>query len=218
MSDRYPATQATELRRKPERGSHQRAVVNRILDEGLVCHVGWVRAGRPVVIPTLYARVGETLYLHGSPASSTLRGVRGLEMCVTVTLVDGLVMARSAFNSSVNYRSVVVMGKASEVTDPEQKRVALEALVEHSLPGRLAHLRPMTDKEAKATMVLRLPIEEASAKVRSGPPDDDPADLDFPVWAGVLPLRTGYGPAEPDPLLAGSVEPPPHVTGYRRAP
>ena len=157
MSDRYPATEATELRRKPERGSHQQlAVVNRILDEGLVCHVGWVRAGKPVVIPTLYARVGKTLYLHGSPASSTLRGVRGLEMCVTVTLVDGLVMARSAFNSSVNYRSVVVMGKASEVTDPEQKRVALEALVEHSLPGQLPHLRPMTDKEARATMVLRL--------------------------------------------------------------
>ena len=218
MSDLYPTTEATALRRKPERGSHQRAVVNRILDEGLVCHVGWVRAGRPVVIPTLYARVGETLFLHGSPASSTLRGVRGLEMCVTVTLVDGLVLARSAFNSSVNYRSVVIMGKASEVTDPEQKRVALEALVEHSLPGRLPHLRPMTDKEARATMVLRLPIEEASAKVRTGPPDDDPADLDFPVWAGVLPLTTSYGPAQPDPLLTGTAEPPPHVTQYRRTP
>ncbi len=218
MSDLYPTTEATALRRKPERGSHQRAVVNRILDEGLVCHVGWVRAGRPVVIPTLYARVGETLYLHGSPASSTLRGVRGLEMCVTVTLVDGLVLARSAFNSSVNYRSVVVMGKASEVTDPEQKRVALEAMVEHTLPGRLTHLRPMTDKEARATMVLRLSIEEASAKVRTGPPDDDPADLDFPVWAGVLPLTTSYGPGQPDPLLTGTAEPPPHVTKYRRTP
>ncbi len=218
MSDLYPTTEATALRRKPERGSHQRAVVNRILDEGLVCHVGWVRAGRPVVIPTLYARVGETLFLHGSPASSTLRGVRGLEMCVTVTLVDGLVLARSAFNSSVNYRSVVVMGKASEVTDPEQKRVALEALIEHSLPGRLTHLRPMTDKETRATMVLRLPIEEASAKVRTGPPDDDSADLDFPVWAGVLPLTTSYGPAQPDPLLNGPAEPPPHVTRYRRTP
>jgi nitroimidazol reductase NimA-like FMN-containing flavoprotein (pyridoxamine 5'-phosphate oxidase superfamily) len=191
-------------------------MVNRILDEGLVCHVGWVRDGRPVVIPTLYARVGETLFLHGSPASSTLRGVRGLDVCVTVTLVDGLVLARSAFNSSVNYRSVVVMGRASEVTDPEQKRVALDALVEHTLPGRLPQLRPMTDKETRSTMVLRLSIEEASAKVRSGPPDDDPADLDFPVWAGVLPLTTGYGPAEPDPLLTGPAEPPPHVTEYRR--
>ena len=217
MSDLYPATEATRLRRKPERGSHQRAVVNRILDEGLVCHVGWVRAGRPVVIPTLYARVGETLYLHGSPASSTLRGVRGLDVCVTVTLVDGLVLARSAFNSSVNYRSVVIMGKASEVTDPEQKRVALDAFVEHTLPGRLSHLRPMTDKETRATMVLRLSIEEAAAKVRSGPPDDDPADLEFPVWAGVLPLTIGYGPAEPDPLLTGTAEPPSHVTDYRRA-
>ncbi len=193
-------------------------MVNRILDEGLVCHVGWVRAGGPVVIPTLYARVGETLYLHGSPASSTLRGVRGLDVCVTVTLVDGLVLARSAFNSSVNYRSVVIMGKASEVTDPEQKRVALDAFVEHTLPGRLSHLRPMTDKETRATMVLRLSIEEAAAKVRSGPPDDDPADLEFPVWAGVLPLTIGYGPAEPDPLLTGTAEPPSHVTDYRRAP
>ena len=218
MSDLYPATEATRLRRKPERGSHQRAVVNRILDEGLVCHVGWVRAGGPVVIPTLYARVGETLFLHGSPASSTLRGVRGLDVCVTVTLVDGLVLARSAFNSSVNYRSVVIMGKASEVTDPEQKRVALDAFVEHTLPGRLSHLRPMTDKETRATMVLRLSIEEAAAKVRSGPPDDDPADLEFPVWAGVLPLTIGYGPAEPDPLLTGTAEPPSHVTDYRRAP
>jgi uncharacterized protein len=216
VSDRYPATEATRLKRKPERGSHQRAMVNRILDEGLVCHVGWVRDGRPVVIPTLYARVGETLYLHGSPASSTLRALRGSEICVTVTLVDGLVLARSAFNSSVNYRSVVIMGRASEVTDPEQKRVALDAMVEHSLPGRLPHLRPMTDKEARATMVLRLSIEQASAKVRSGPPDDDPDDFEYPVWAGVLPLTTSYGPAEPDPMLDGSVEAPPHVTGYTR--
>jgi hypothetical protein len=183
-------TQRTKLTRRPNRGAFDRATIDAILDEALVCHVGFTHAGQPFVIPTTYARVGEALYIHGSAASRMLRALgEGIPVCVTVTLLDGLVLARSAFHHSMNYRSVVILGVASEVTDPAERLLALEAIVEHMTPGRFGEVRPPTPKELKATSVLRLPIVEASAKIRSGGPIDDPEDLAQPCWAGHVPVR-----------------------------
>jgi uncharacterized protein len=195
-------TERTEVRRKPERGDYRPDVVEAILDEGFVAHVGFVAGGSPVVIPMIYARAGTTLYLHGSPASRLLRGLRrGIPVCVTVTLLDGIVLARSALHHSVNYRSVVVLGAATEVTDPDEKRSALAAVVEGVARGRSAEARPPTPRELAATLVLALPLSEASAKIRSGPPVDDAADYALPVWAGEVPLRMAAGPPVPDPRL-----------------
>jgi nitroimidazol reductase NimA-like FMN-containing flavoprotein (pyridoxamine 5'-phosphate oxidase superfamily) len=192
-------TARTELRRYPVRGLFDRAAVYRILDEGFVCHVAFAVEGQPYAIPTAYARVGDTIYLHGSAASRMLRSLSaGLNVCVTVTLVDGLVLARSAFHHSMNYRSVVVLGRARLVTAAEEKVSALRAFTNHIVPGRWDELRPVTDQELAATSVLALPIEEASAKVRTGPPKDDEADLSWPVWAGVVPLRLADGEPLPD--------------------
>ena len=183
-------TPRTRLRRRPERGSYDRAVVEAVLDDGLVCHLGFAVDGQPFVIPTTYARVGDVVYVHGAAASRMLRELReGVPACLTVTLVDGLVLARSAFHHSMNYRSVVILGAATQVTDEAEKLDALAAIVEHVFPGRWATARPPTPAELRATMVLRLPIEEASAKVRTGGPIDDPEDLTWPCWAGVVPLR-----------------------------
>ena len=184
------------VRRLAERGRYDRAEVEAILDEGFVCHVGWVGETGPVVIPTAYGRIGDHLYLHGAPANATLRHASpGVPVCVTVTLVDGLVLARSAFHHSINYRSVVIYGTGVEVTDDEEKRAALAAVVEHIVPGRGADARPPTTSELRATRVVRVPLHEASAKVRTGGPKDDPEDLDLPVWAGQVPLRTVRDPA-----------------------
>ena len=193
-------TPRTTLRRLPDRGHHDRATVDAILDEALVCHLGLVDPeGRPFVIPTIHARAGDHLYVHGSPASRTLRAAGAdVDACVTVTLVDGLVLARSAFHHSLNYRSVVVYGRAAKVTDPAEKEAALTAVVEHVLSGRTEGCRPPDEKELKGTLVLRLPLDEASAKVRTGAPIDDDADLDLPVWAGVVPLRQVAGEPVPD--------------------
>jgi uncharacterized protein len=193
-------TERTALRRLPDRGHHDRATVDAILDEALVCHLGLVDLqGRPFVIPTIHARAGDHLYVHGSPASRTLRAAAGdVDACVTVTLVDGLVLARSAFHHSLNYRSVVVYGRAARVDDPAEKEAALTAIVEHVLAGRTEGCRPPDEKELKGTLVLRLPLDEASAKVRTGAPIDDDADLDLPVWAGVVPIRQVAGEPEPD--------------------
>ena len=171
-----------------------------MLDEGFVCHVGFVGAdGRPYVIPTTYGRVDDTLFLHGSPASRMLRTLAGgIDVCVTVTLIDGFVLARSAFHHSLNYRSVVVLGRAVEETDPEAKAEALEAFVDHIVAGRAADTRAPSAVEVRKTTVLRLPLREASAKVRTGPPVEEPADLDLPVWGGVLPLWLHAGEPEPD--------------------
>jgi hypothetical protein len=188
-----------------------------ILDEGLVCHVGFVDEGQPVVVPSAYARWGDRLVIHGSAASRMVKTLAaGTPACVTVTLLDGLVLARSGFHHSMNYRSVVVLGTATEVTEPEQKRRALDAIVEHIVPGRVAAVRPPSEKELRATRVVALPLDEASAKVRTGPPKDDEADYALGVWAGELPLR--LAPLEPvaDPRLAAGLTPPPHVTGWRR--
>ncbi|MGY1820791.1 pyridoxamine 5'-phosphate oxidase family protein [Geodermatophilus sp. SYSU D00079] len=214
----YAPSPRTAPTRARDRVSYDRATVHAVLDEAVVCHVGFVVDGRPVVLPQLHARVDDTLYLHGSTGARALVAARdgGLDVCVTVTLVDGLVLARSAFHHSVNYRSVVVHGTAQVVTDPTEKTTALEALVDAVVPGRTAGTRAPDRRELAATTVLRLPLVEVSVKVRSGPPSDDPADLDGPHWAGVLPLATVAGPAVPAPDLAPGTATPEHVTAWQR--
>lgn len=199
-------TDRTTLKRLPERGSHERTTVEAILDEALICHLGLVDPeGRPFVIPTIHARVGDAVYLHGSPASRALRtgANQPTDVCVTATIVDGLVLARSAFHHSMNYRSVVVYGAAVRVEDVQEKVAALEALVEHVVRGRGAGSRVPNEKEVKGTLVLRLPLDEASAKVRTGGPNDDAEDLDLPVWAGHVPLSVVAG----DPVPAADLSP-----------
>lgn len=209
-------TDRTRVRRVPARGEYERETIDGILDEALISHVGFVHDGHPVVIPTLHARLGDRLYLHGSAASRMLRTLeRGAPVCVTATLVDGLVLARSAFHHSVNYRSVVVFGDVRAV-EPEAERLrALELFTEKLVPGRWDDVRPPTRQELKGTKVLSLPLNEASAKVRTGPPVDDEEDYELPVWAGVLPLHRAVGSPEPDPRLDASVETPGYVAGWR---
>jgi nitroimidazol reductase NimA-like FMN-containing flavoprotein (pyridoxamine 5'-phosphate oxidase superfamily) len=188
-SDAYRATGRTTLRRHPERGNYDRDVVHAILDEALVGHLGVTTPEGPRVLPTAIVRVDETVYVHGSLANRTFREAAGTSVCLTVTLLDGLVLARSAFHHSVNYRSVMIYGEPSVVTDPIEKRAVLDALVERSATGRSALVRPPSDTELRTTAVLALPLLEVSAKVRTGGPIDDEADLDWPVWAGVVPVR-----------------------------
>lgn len=210
-------SERTRVRRLPERGAYDRATIDAIVDEALTCHVGIVVDGAPVVVPTIHARVGSTLYFHGSPASRLLRAMRrGEEVCVAITLLDGLVVARTAFANSMNYRSVVVFGEPRVVDDPAEKQLALDAITEHVLPGRTADSRPMTDKEIRATLVVAVPLDEASAKVRRGPPEDEAADRGVPIWAGVVPLRTVPGDPEPDPLLPPDVPVPDYLADYQR--
>lgn len=214
MSDLQP-TPRTTLRRLPQRGHFDRETVCAILDEALVCHVGFVADGQPFVIPTIHARVEDRLYVHGSAASRMLKTVKGgVPVCLTVTLLDGLVLARSAFHHSMNYRSVVVLGEAQAVADEREKWDALHAIVEHVAPGRWTEVREPSAKEMAGTLVLRLPIEEASAKVRTGPPLDDEEDYASPCWAGVLPLRLVPGTPEADPRLPVGRPLPPSVTAY----
>ncbi len=207
----------TEVRRLPERGSYDRDLINSILDEALICHVGFVHEGAPVVIPTIHARIGDTVYLHGSPASRMLRSMRsGDEISVNVTIVDGLVVARAAFHNSMNYRSVVVFGSPRIVTDHREKWDALEAITEHVVPGRWADSREMTEKEMKGTLVVALPLDEASAKMRTGDPGDDEEDYDLPIWAGVIPLTLTPGDPVVDPLLRVNAALPSYVSEYKR--
>ena len=215
MTDIQP-TERTRVRRRPQRGSYDRALIHAILDEGMVCHVGFAAGGQPVVLPMAYARLGERLYLHGALSNRMLRTLRdGAPVCLTVTLLDGLVLARSAFHQSLNYRSVVVRGTAVEVTDEAEKSAALEALTEHLAPGRLAAIRAPSPEEMRATTVLMLPVQEASAKVRSGPPIDDEEDMNRPCWAGVVPLRLEPGEPVPDPQLPAGI-PGPAAADFRR--
>lgn len=208
-------TDRTTVKRISERGHYDRAVIDPIIDEALICHVGTIEDDVPMVIPTLHARIDDHLILHGSPASRMLRSAKMQEICVTITLVDGFVLARSALHHSMNYRSVVIIGRP-EVVPAEEKAAALDALVEQLVPGRIPSLRAMTEKEVKATSVLRLPLAEASAKVRTGPPVDEDEDYALPIWAGVLPITQTYGPAETDPALTHDVGVPDHVSGYQR--
>ena len=192
-------TPRTKLRRLPQRGAHDRTTIDPILDEALISHVGFVHDGRPAVIPTLHARLGDEVLIHGSAASRMLRALAtGVDLCLTATLIDGLVLARSAFHHSVNYRSVVLYGTARLLTEPDEKEAALEAFTERLLPGRWADVRWPTRKELKATTVLVLPIEGGSAKVRTGPPIDDEPDYALDVWAGVVPITLTRGEPVPD--------------------
>lgn len=205
-------TPRTKLRRLPKRGHHDRETIDAILDEALVAHMGFVHEGQPFVIPTLHARLGDEVLIHGSSASRALRALaEGAPLCLTVTLIDGLVLARSAFHHSVNYRSVVLLGQARLLTDTAEKEAALEAFTERMVPGRWEHIRWPSPKELKATKVLALPIDEASAKVRTGPPLDDDEDYAMDAWAGVVPLRTVAAPPEDDPLLRDGIPVPEHV-------
>jgi nitroimidazol reductase NimA-like FMN-containing flavoprotein (pyridoxamine 5'-phosphate oxidase superfamily) len=212
-----PPSERVRVRRLPERGRYEREVIDEVLDQALICHVGFVVDGQPFVIPTIHARDGDTIYLHGSPASRMLRTLgTGAPVCVTVTLVDGLVLARSAFHSSMNYRSVVLLGTARVVTDAEEKARAFDVLVEHVAPGRTAELRPPTEDEMRKTLVLAIAIHEASAKVRTGPPKDEPEDYALPIWAGVLPLSTVPEDPVPDPDMTEDLPVPPSVRSYAR--
>lgn len=215
--DQYQPTERTVPTRSRERARYDRETVHAILDSAFVCHLGFVADGAPVVLPTLYARVGERLYLHGSTGSRPLRGAQdpGLPVCVAVTLVDGIVLARSAFHHSVNYRSVVIHGTARQVTDPEERAAALDALVDHVVPGRAADSRPGNAKELAATAVIALDLREVSAKVRSGGPNDEPADLALPHWAGVLPVTTSFGAPIPAADLDPAIPVPEYLTARR---
>ena len=217
MSENQMPTQRTRVIREPDRGVYDRDSAYQILDEGFLCHVGFAIGGQPFVIPTSYGRKDSSLYIHGSAASRMLRQMKpGVPVCVTVTLLDGLVLARSVFNHSMNYRSVVILGKATLVDDPVEKLAALRILAEHILPGRWDDARQPNERELKATSVLRLPIEEFSAKVRTGPPIDDEEDHSFPTWAGVLPLETRVGTAINDPHLDSACAVPGYVRNYSR--
>ena len=211
------ATARTKVRRHPERGRYDRETVWAILDEGLICHLGFVVDGTPFVMPTMYARDGDVVYVHGSPASRMLRTAAGpADVCLTVTLLDGLVLARTVFDHSMNYRSVVVVGSAEEVTDQAEKLAASRALVEHVCRGRWADARQPNDKELRTTTILRLPLAEASAKVRAGGPRDGEADMGLPVWAGEVPLRVRPLPPVADPQVIDGIATPSYAAAYTR--
>ena len=213
----FTQTERTKLKRLPKRGYFDRETVYGILDEGFICHVGFAPEGQPVVIPTGYARDGDKLYIHGSQASRMLRKLSsGVDACVTVTIIDGLVLARSAFHHSMNYRSVVIFGRATLVEDPEEKMAALLALSEHIIRGRWADVREPTEQEMKQTTVLSLPLAEASAKVRTGPPLDDEEDYAMDVWAGVVPLRLVADDPVADPRLTDGIQIPAYAREYKR--
>ena len=211
-------TPRTTLHRLRERGRSERADLDSVLEAGLVCHLGVIIAGVPVVLPTGYGRIGDNLYLHGSSANRSLLSAAGQQVCVTITLLDGLVCARAVFHRSMNYRSAVVFGEARLVTEAEEKLAALRAVTNHLVPGRWDHTREPTRKELAATAVLALPLDEASVKVRAGGPKDDAEDYDSGIWAGVLPAALTFGPAQPDPALTGGVPIPEHIAALAGRP
>jgi len=217
MSQPYTPTPRTRLVREADRAVYDREAAYRILDEGFLCHVGFVADGQPFVIPTSYGRNGDSLFVHGSAASRMLRQLKqSVPVCITVTLLDGLVLARSIFNHSMNYRSVVVLGKATLVDDPQEKVEALRLLSEHIIPGRWADVRQPNERELKATSILRVPIEEFSAKVRKGPVVDDEEDYSFPTWAGIVPLEMVAGAPIDDARLDPAREVPAYARHYTR--
>lgn len=214
MPDSLPITERTRLRRKPNRGHFDRATLYAILDAMPLCHVGYVIDGRPVVTPTFQWREGDHVYWHGSSASRGLRAAEGADVCLTVSLIDGFVLARSAMHHSANYRSAMVFGRPTPVTDPAEKTEKLSRFVDSLYPGRSGILRPITEKEVKATAILGMPIEEASAKIRTGGPVDDEADYALPIWAGVIPLRHAIGEIEADPRNLPDAVMPDHVRDF----
>jgi nitroimidazol reductase NimA-like FMN-containing flavoprotein (pyridoxamine 5'-phosphate oxidase superfamily) len=213
IAQTLPSTGRTRVRRHAERARTARADLYAVLDAGMICHLGVISDGAPLVLPTAYGRIGDTLYLHGSSANRSLAAADGQEVCVTVTLVDGLVCARAAFTHSINYRSAVIFGTARLVTDQDERIDGLRAVTEQLIPGRWDRVRAPSRKELAATAVLALPLTEASVKVRTGPPSDEPADLGSPVWAGVVPACLSFGEPEADPALPPGTQPPAHISG-----
>ena len=217
MPEIIPPTERTRVVRESNRGAYDRESIYAILDEGYVCHVGFSVDGQPYVIPTLFARIGDAIYFHGSAASRMLRTVSGgISVCITVTLTDGFVLARSVFNHSMNYRSAVALGNATLVEIPEEKLEALHAFTEKILPGRWADARQPNEKELKATSILRLPLTEVSAKIRIGPPEDDAPDYELPIWAGVIPLHLTPGAPIRDERCDPSIPTPAYAAKYKR--
>jgi uncharacterized protein len=217
VQDTFTPSERTRVVREPHRGVYDREVIYQILDEGFICHVGFASESQPFVIPTMYARVGDAIYFHGSAASRMLRGAAsGMPVCVTVTLTDGLVLARSVFNHSMNYRSVVALGIAALVDAPEEKLAALGAFTQKILPGRWNDARQPNEKELKATSILRLALTEVSAKIRTGPVEDDADDYALPVWAGIIPLRLVADPPIRDARCDEAIPVPPYAANYRR--
>jgi nitroimidazol reductase NimA-like FMN-containing flavoprotein (pyridoxamine 5'-phosphate oxidase superfamily) len=212
-----PASDRTRVIREPHRGAYDRETIDKILDEGFVCHMGFSVDTQPYVIPTLYARIGDYIYFHGSAASRMLRNLSsGIPVCLTVTLTDGFVLARSVFNHSMNYRSVVALGKASLVDDPQEKLEAMHAFTDKIIRGRWADSRQPNEKEIKATSILRLPLTEVSAKMRTGPPEDDAPDYQLPIWAGVIPLSLAPGAPIRDERCDAAIPTPEYAAHYRR--
>ena len=217
MAQEFAVTDRTSLGRLPERGSHDVEAAYDILDEALYCHVGFAIDGKPAVIPTIHARDGDRLVLHGSAASRMLRTLKGgVDVCVVATLLDGLVMARSAFHHSMNYRSVVIFGRARLIEDEDDRELAMRAITEHIAPGRWDDARRPNRNEDKATMLVEIPLLEASVKTRTGPPEDDEADMDLGVWAGVIPVATSFGDPIPSPDLSSGIDVPSYLDGYHR--
>jgi nitroimidazol reductase NimA-like FMN-containing flavoprotein (pyridoxamine 5'-phosphate oxidase superfamily) len=213
----FPITERTRLVREAHRAVYDREAIYKILDEAFVCHVGFAQEGQPFVIPTMFARIGDAIYFHGSAASRLLRGLSGgLPVCITVTLTDGLVLARSIFNHSMNYRSVVALGTAILIDDPAEKLQALRAFTEKLIPGRWNHARQPNEKELKATSILKLPLTEVSAKVRTGDVEDDAGDYALPVWAGIIPTRLVAGPPVRDARCDVSIPAPDYAAHYHR--
>lgn len=217
MSEHLQATERSKVKRRPRLGSHERDVIYQILDEALVCHVGFVVNNQPFVIPMGYGRKEDHLYLHGSSASRMLETLtEGVEICLSVTLLDGLVIARSLFHHSINYRSVVLFGRACLVKTQQEKTIALEVLSDHLIPGRCQQSRTPTVEEVKGTTVLSFPIEEGSAKIRTGPPNDNAEDYQLPFWAGEIPLKLTAGGPIPDERLSPTILPPQNLVNYSR--
>jgi uncharacterized protein len=217
MSDTFPVSNRTRVVREANRAVYDRQAIYQILDEAFVCHVGFANEGHPFVIPTLFARVGDAIYFHGSAASRMLCGLgEGLPVCITVTLTDGMVLARSVFNHSMNYRSVVALGKATLIQEPSEKLEALRAFTERLIPGRWNDARQPNEKELKATSILKLPLTEVSAKVRSGDVEDDAEDYALPVWAGIIPIQMVTGAPERDERCHPSIQTPAYATNFRR--
>ncbi|MFN8496723.1 MAG: pyridoxamine 5'-phosphate oxidase family protein [Anaerolineae bacterium] len=213
----FAKTSRNRVRRLPERADYDRDTIYSIIDEALICHVGFAVDGQPFVIPTIHARMDDTLILHGAKASRLLKHVQsGAAMCVAVTLLDGLVVARSAFHNSMNFRSVVLFGTGYVIEGEEERLAALAAITDHVVPGRWRDSRPPNRKELNATTVVALPIESATAKLRAGPPGDDDEDYALPIWAGVIPIQQTFGAPEDDPRLTDGVPAPDYITGYRR--
>ena len=213
----FEATERTRIRRMPQRASYDVAVVEAILAEGLYCHVGFSVDGQPYVVPTIYARIENRMYIHGSAASRMLRTIgERMPVCITVTLLDGLVLARSTFHHSMNYRSVVILGEATEVTERDEKMTALKAIVDHVMVGRWEDVRQPSDQELKATSVIRVPLDEVSAKIRTGPPVDDDEDYQLDCWAGEVPLTLVPQAPVSDPLLRSGIALPGYARDYRR--